>query len=155
MKKTMVAIIILVLFLTGCSFNAPQNSNEDMKKQSKIEIYSVQDETLLKTIDDQDTVNNLLETNNWKQTEAVSDNLVPEYKLLIYQEETLLLGQDPDEERDYELIETIITFQNSPYIKDVISSEVIKGAIIPENIMTFYYIMSDDAKEELYGLLSD
>ena len=67
MKKTMVAIIILVLFLTGCSFNAPQNSNEDMKKQSKIEIYSVQDETLLKTIDDQDTVNNLLETNNWKQ----------------------------------------------------------------------------------------
>ena len=65
------------------------------------------------------------------------------------------MGQDPDEERDYELIETIITFQNSPYIKDVISSEVIKGAIIPENIMTFYYIMPDDAIEELYGLLSD
>lgn len=155
MKKTMVAIIILVLFLTGCSFNAPQNSNEDMKKQSKIEIYSVQDETLLKTIDDQDTVNNLLETNNWKETEAVSDNLVPEYKLLIYQEKTLLLGQDPAEKRDYELIETIITFQNSPYIKDVISSEVIKGAIIPENIMTFYYIMPDDTIEELHELLSN
>lgn len=56
-----------------------------MKKQSKIEIYSVQDETLLKTIDDQDTINDLLETNNWEEAKTVSDSLVPEYKLLIYQ----------------------------------------------------------------------
>ena len=151
----MVAIIIFVLFLTGCSFNSPQNSNEDMKKQSKIEIYSVQDETLLKTIDDQDTINDLLETNNWEEAETVSDSLVPEYILLIYQEKTLLLGQDSAEKRDYELVETIITFQNSPYIKDVISSEVIKGAIIPENIMTFYYVMPDDTVKELYKLLND
>lgn len=155
MKKIVVAVIIFALSLTGCSFNALQNSSEDMKKQSKIEIYSVQDETLLKMIDDQDMVNNLLETYNWEETEPVSDNLVPEYKLLVYQEETLLLGQDPAEKRDYELIETIITFQNSSYIKEVISSEVIKGAIIPENVMTFYYIMPDDTVEELHGLISD
>lgn len=155
MKKNMVAVIVFILFLTGCSFNAHQDSNEDMKKQSKIEIYSVQDETLLKTIDDQDTVNDLLETYNWEETEVVSDDLVPEYKLLVYQEKTLLLGQDPDEKRDYELIETIITFQNSPYIKEVISSDVIKGAIIPENVMTFYYIMPDATIEELHELLSD
>lgn len=80
---------------------------------------------------------------------------MPEYILLIYQEKTLLLGQDPAEKRDYELVETIITFQNSPYIKEVISSEVIKGAIIPENIMTFYYVMPDDTVKELYKLLND
>lgn len=155
MKKNMVAVIVFILFLTGCSFNAHQDSNEDMKKQSKIEIYSVQDETLLKTIDEQDMVDALLETYNWEETKVVSDDLVPEYKLLVYQEKTLLLGQDPDEKRDYELIETIITFQNSPYIKEIISSDVIKGVIIPENVMTFYYIMPDATIEELHELLSD
>lgn len=69
--------------------------------------------------------------------------MVPKYKLLIYQEKTLLLGQNPAEKRDYELIETIITFQNSPYIKEVISSDVIKNTGIPKNVMTFYYIMPD------------
>lgn len=155
MKKTMMAVIIFLLLLTGCSSNAIQNSNEDMKKQSKIEIYSAQDETLLKTIDDQDMVNILLETYNWEEMEVVSDNLVPEYKLLVYQEKTLLLGQDKAEKRDYELIETIITFQNSPYIKEIISGDVIKGAIIPENVMTFYYMMPDETIEKLHGLLSD
>lgn len=155
MKKTMVIGVILALLLTGCGFNAPENSDEDMKKQSRIEIYSAQEETLLKTVDDQDTVDLLSETYHWEETEAASDNLVPEYKLLVYQEETLRLGQDPTEKRGYELIETIITFQDSPYIREVISSEVIKGAVIPENVMTSYYIMPEDAVEELDKLLSD
>lgn len=146
--------MIFVLVLTGCSSNTPQNSNEDMKKQSKIEIYSVQEDKLLKTIDNQDMVNILLETDKWEETEAVSDDMVPEYKLLIYQEKTLLLGQDPAKKRDYELIETIITFQNSPYIKEVISSDVM-SKVIPENVMTFYYIMPDSTVEKLQELLSN
>ena len=125
-----------------------------MKKQSKIEIYSVQEDKLLKTIDNQDMVNILLETDKWEETEAVSDDMVPEYKLLIYQEKTLLLGQDPAKKRDYELIETIITFQNSPYIKEVISSDVM-SKVIPENVMTFYYIMPDSTVEKLQELLSN
>ncbi len=154
MKKIIVLVMIFVLVLTGCSSNTPQNSNEDMKKQSKIEIYSVQEDKLLKTIDNQDMVNILLETDKWEETEAVSDDMVPEYKLLIYQEKTLLLGQDPAKKRDYELIETIITFQNSPYIKEVISSDVM-SKVIPENVMTFYYIMPDSTVEKLQELLSN
>lgn len=80
----MVTVIIFVLLLIGCSSNAIQNSNEDMKKQSRIEIYSAQDETFLKAIDNQDMVNILLEAYNWEETEVVSDDLVPEYKLLVY-----------------------------------------------------------------------
>lgn len=155
MKKVIVAVIIFALFLTGCSFNAPQNSNEDVKKKSIIEIYSAQDDKLIKTIDEQDTINTLLETYNWEETEDISDDMVPEYKLLVYQEKTLLLGQDPAEKRDYELIETIITYQNSPYIKEVISSDVIKSTVIPENVMTFYYKMPDATVEKLQELLSD
>ena len=73
--------------------------------------------------------------------------------MLVYQEETLLYGQDPDEERDYELIATLITYQNSSYIKEIISSAVIKNMIIPENALTFYYVMPDDIQEDLRELI--
>lgn len=43
--------------------------------------------------------------------------------------------------------------QNSPYIEEVISSEVIKSTVIPENVMTFYYIMPDATVEKLHELL--
>ena len=67
----------------------------------------------------------------------------------------MLYGQDPNEERDYELIATLITYQNSSYIKEIISSAVIKNMIIPENALTFYYVMPDDIQEDLYELISE
>lgn len=108
MKKIIGVLMILTLLLVGCSHNVPQQDNE--KKQSRIEIYSSQDDVLLQTIEEQETVNKLLDTSSWETLESVSDDLIPEYVWLVYQEKTLLAGQDPSEEREYELIETIITF---------------------------------------------
>ena len=131
----------------------PQEDNE--KIQSWIEIYSAQDDVLLQTIEEQETVNKLLDTSSWETLESVSDDLIPEYIWLVYQEKTLLAGQDPSEEREYELIETIITFQDSPYIKQIISSTVIKNMIIPEDVLTFYYSMPDDIQKEFSTLISE
>lgn len=153
MKKIIGVLIILTLLLIGCSHNVPQQDNE--KKQSRIEIYSAQDDVLLQTIEEQETVNKLLDTSSWETLESVSDDLIPEYIWLVYQEKTLLAGQDPSEEREYELIETIITFQDSPYIKQIISSTVIKNMIIPEDVLTFYYSMPDDIQKEFSTLISE
>ena len=153
MKKIIGVLIILTLLLVGCSHNVPQQDNE--KKQSRIEIYSAQDDVLLQTIEEQETVNKLLDTSSWETLESVSEDLIPEYIWLVYQEKTLLAGQDPSEEREYELIETIITFQDSPYIKQIISSTVIKNMIIPEDVLTFYYSMPDDIQKEFSTLISE
>lgn len=153
MKKIIGVLIILTLLLVGCSHNVPQQDNE--KKQSRIEIYSAQDDVLLQTIEEQETVNKLLDTSSWETLESVSDDLIPEYIWLVYQEKTLLAGQDPSEEREYELIKTIITFQDSPYIKQIISSTVIKNMIIPEDVLTFYYSMPDDIQKEFSTLISE
>ena len=153
MKKIIGVLIILTLLLVGCSHNVPQQDNE--KKQSRIEIYSAQDDVLLQTIEEQEIVNKLLDTSSWETLESVSDDLIPEYIWLVYQEKTLLAGQDPSEEREYELIETIITFQDSPYIKQIISSTVIKNMIIPEDVLTFYYSMPDDIQKEFSTLISE
>ena len=153
MKKIIGVLIILTLLLVGCSHNVPQQDNE--KKQSRIEIYSAQDDVLLQTIEEQEIVNKLLDTSSWETLESVSDDLIPEYIWLVYQEKTLLAGQDPSEEREYELIETIITFQDSPYIKQIISSTVIKNMIIPEDVLTFYYSMPDDIQKEFSTLINE
>ena len=155
MKKIIGVLMIFALLLTGCGHNVPQDVHNDEKKQSRIEVYSAQDDVLLQTIDEQDTVNKLLDTSSWETLESISDDLTPEYILLVYQEKTLLAGQDPSEEREYELIETIITFQDSPYIKEIISNTVIKNTIIPEDVLTFYYSMPDDIQKEFSTLINE
>ena len=155
MKKIIGVLMIFTLLLTGCSHNVPQDAHNDEKKQSRIEVYSAQDDVLLQTIDEQDTVNKLLDTSSWETLESISDDLTPEYILLVYQEKTLLAGQDPSEEREYELIETIITFQDSPYIKEIISNTVIKNTVIPEDVLTFYYSMPDDIQKEFSTLINE
>lgn len=144
-----------MLFLTGCGDKVSDSNNDEGKKQCKIEVYSAQDDKLLKTIDDQDIVNQLLITNDWETAEGLSADLTPEYKLLVYQEKTLLYGQDPDEERDYELIETVITFQNSQYVQETISDSVVKNMTLPEDVMTFYYKMPDDVKKNFTAIINE
>lgn len=155
MQKIIGALLIFALLLTGCRYNTPREKQEDEKKHSKIELYSAQDDELLQTIDNQDTVNKLLNTSDWEVIESISDDLKPEYIMLAYQEKTLLYGQDPNEARDYELIATVITYQNSSYIKEIISSTVIKNMIIPENALIFYYAMPDDIQEDLHELIDE
>ena len=155
MKKIIGVLMIFALLLTGCGHNVPQDVHNDEKKQSRIEVYSAQDDVLLQTIDEQDTVNKLLDTSSWETLESVPNDLTPEYILLVYQEKTLLAGQDPSEEREYELIETIITFQDSLYIKEIISNTVIKNMIIPEDVLTSYYSMPDDVQKEFSTLINE
>lgn len=155
MKKIIGVLIVCALLFAGCGNNVGQDDPDNEKKQCKIEVYSAQDDVLLQTIDDQNTVNKLLDTTGWETLESVSDDLTPEFILLVYQEMTLLAGQDPDEEREYELIETIVTFQDSPYIKEIISSTVIKNMIIPEDALTFYYSMPDDIHKEFSDLINE
>lgn len=154
MKKTMGVLFIIAFLLMGCSYHAPEEKQQN-EKQSKIELYSAQDNELFLTIDDQDTVNKLLNTDDWTISESISEDLIPEYIMLVYQEETLLYGQAPDEKRDYELILTLITYQNSSYIKEMISGTAVKNIIIPEDVLSFYYIVPDDIQEDLRELISE
>lgn len=52
-------------------------------------------------------------------------------------------------------METVITFQDSQYIAEIISSDVIKNMPVPEDIMTFYYVMPDDIQNELYEIIGN
>lgn len=141
-------MVIVFMLLVGCSYNISQDESMGYKKQSRIEIYS--DKKLLKIIDDQNIVDELFSTDNWESKDELPNDLTPEYQLFVYQEKTILWGQDPDEEREYELIATITTFMDSSYVQEVISGNVVKNMKIPEYAMTFYYIMPDKIMDKLH-----
>ena len=152
MKRIIVILIACVLYFTGCASQTANNKEASIKKRNSIKIYSTQNE-LLSTVNDQDMINDLLNNDDWSEVNNLPDDLTMEYKLLVYQEKTLLAGQDSNEERDYELIETIVLFQDSPYVAEIISSDVVKTTI-PSDALTFYYKLPNSTIESIENLLN-
>ncbi len=153
MKRIITILIACMFSLAGCAFQTTNSTGDEVEKKSRIEIFSIQDE-LLSTIDNEDTINNLLNNNDWSEVNELPEGLTPEYKLLVYQEKTLLAGQDPNKERGYELIETIIIFEDSPYVIEAISSEVVKNMILPSDVLTFYYELPDSTIENILDIIN-
>ena len=153
MKRIITFLIACMFCLSGCAFQTTNSTGDEVGKKSRIEIFSMQDE-LLSTIDNEDTIDNLLNSNDWQEATELPDGLIPAYKLLVYQEKTLLAGQDPNEERDYELIETIIMFEDSPYVIEVISSEVVKNMMLPSDVLTFYYELPGSTIENIINIIN-
>lgn len=155
MKKILsYGMILCLLLLAECGINSKETETEETEKKCKIEVQAAEEDTLLQTIEDQNTVNELLDMEQWEEAESLPEDLTPEYKLVVYQEETILLGQDPDEERDYEIIETLITYEDSPYVTEIISSDVIKNMEISEEYLTFNYIMPDEEVDALHNIVN-
>lgn len=153
MKKRMMFFIgFSLLFVTGCGNPVSQDENS-LEKESRIAIYSAADDVLLKTIEDQDTIIRLLDSGSWTLLERAPDDLIPEYRMLVYQEKTLLAGQSPDEEREYEWIETVTTYANSSCITEQFASSVIQGKILPEDVLTFYYTTPDELQKAVSALV--
>lgn len=127
------------------------------KKAIRIEVLSAQDKTLLATITDQDFIDELSGSYDWTFQETITEELVPEYTLAVYQEKTRLLGQDADEEVEFECIETWTIYKDSPYIQMTISSDVVKNSLfsyISQDILTFYYVMPDDFLDHVKNQIS-
>ena len=154
MKKLISVFILCVLFLTGCRNSVSDHSNEETKKKIRVEVYTAQDDTYVITIDDQNTINQVFDTSNWEEAEEWPADLKPNYTMPVYQEKTPLYGQNPSEERDYELIETLITYQGSSYIQEIISSNVVHNMMIPKDVMTSYYVMPEENQREFDQIIN-
>jgi len=141
-------IILALMLLAGCSSNV-SDKGEAAEKKCRLEIYSAQDDTLLNTIDDQEQLKQLLAIDSWEEAGEKPEGLTPEYKLCVYQEKTLLAGQSPDDERDYELIETLTTFGDNTYVEVEFSPDVIKNMELSEDYLTFCYLMPENIAESL------
>lgn len=159
MKKTFLVLTMsIVLIFSGCSATkpnaeSPSTRQDDAAKSCKIEVLSAQDDTLLTTINDQDRINIFLHTDEWKAVVPPTQILVPEFKLVVYQEKTLLAGQDSNAERGYEIIEIITTYQDTSQIEEAISQDIIKNMKVPDEFLTVNYIVPDEMISNLKQLV--
>ena len=148
--KRILCIFLALMLLTACGSHAP--------KKAKTEILFAADGSLLATLDDAETVSMLINTDSWETLEALPDGLTPEYKLLTYQERTLLFGQDPEAERGYDLVVTMITYLDSACVElrfsDGAVGDVFDGVGIPGEILTNYFVMPEVVRNVLESYIA-
>ncbi|PWM35016.1 MAG: hypothetical protein DBX66_09005 [Clostridiales bacterium] len=144
MKKALLLLLAGVLVAcTGCAHTAAKEP-----KACKVEVYSDGGE-LLKTIDDQETIELLTPTEDWADAEAPQPEPAAQYELVVWQEKTLLAGEDPEGEREYEVILNLTLYRDSPLVKAVISPQAVKNMRLTEEMLTAYYTLPDETLSAL------
>ena len=68
---------------------------------------------------------------------------------MVWQEKTLLAGEDPEGEREYEVILNLTLYQDSPLVKAVISPQAVKNMRLSEEMLTAYYTLPDETLSAL------
>ncbi len=154
MKKILFGLAVCLLALASCGKSPSETSSEPDTKQLKAEVYSAQDNVLLKTISDQELLSDLNNFSDWDGEDTPPEDLTPEHTLLVYQEKTLLDGQDPDAEREYELIETLTTYKDSRYMTAVIAPDAVKNLDLPAELLTFLCEMPEETAGRLREALN-
>lgn len=149
LSMVLVGMSLICSLLTGCG-------NTDVsEKMCRLEIISAEDSKVIKTLDNitQDDaaafldVNNDMDISGFKFAEMdISDDeieeseLVPEYRIILYQKKTETIIKSGDE---YEKIIEFITYKDSDCIKMMILGDAAKGIDIDDDFLSIYYKGTD------------
>lgn len=143
MKRTYRLLLLLsacmllgAYMLTGCA--------GEREKLCRIEIHKGDstDVILLEQQSQADTAA-FFDEDQWTECELSDENLVPEYRIELYQESTPSVVRRQKED-SYEKITEYTTYEDSDIVKVTISGELIKNIQISEEYLTLYYRGSED-----------
>ncbi len=152
-------ILLLCLGIFSSVFQKKDYSNNTVDNNlAKIEIYSTQNNELIKTIDNKKILNEYTkklsffedyEENQENLKESIQ-KLKERYKFTSYKFPVAKLGSKELEENM-----TITLYENSNIIKMTVSNESIKSFSLPENFLTFYYNISNEELQFLISLINE
>lgn len=163
-KKTYIIIsIVFVLLLSfgilSSIFQGKDYLNDNYNNTlAKIEIYSAQNNELIKTIDSEKILNDYnnklsLFEDYEEDQESLKDRLQDskeQYKFISYKFPVAKFGS-----KDLEENFTITLYENSNIIKMNVSDESIKSFSLPKEYLTFYYTISNEELEFLNSLIKE
>lgn len=163
-----VSFLLIASLLGGCSAKSNQenDSQENHQSLARVEIYTGDEETLLKTIEDKDLLkqfNEKIALDDWldmdtkdlssstesKKSSESDSAAVPEYFFVLYKPAVAKIS-DGSPERILE----ITTFQDSNVVKMQIPSQVIKNLPVPEDYLTFHPQLPEKTLSYLRSLVS-
>lgn len=156
-----ISIIVILLLFIGILFsifakedNSVNNSNNNL---AKIEIYSIQNNELIKTINSENILQNYNRLSlfneedieeNQEELKTKVKELEEEYTFISYKFPVAKLGN-----RELEKIMTITLYKDSNIVKTIIDNNSVKSFSLPEKFLTFYYNISNEDLEFLYSLI--
>lgn len=153
------------ILLTGCSASGEREyTREELQNTARIEIYEAGSDELLKTIEDGETLYQYLQVceyseysdtayeEQWAVWEGELEKEAGEsagesYYLVVYKYPASKFG-NKEPVKTY----TTVLYQDSDIAKTVAEDDVIKIISLPEELLTFYYRMSEE-EQEFYGSL--
>ena len=92
--------------------------------------------------------NNADTGDQWVMSGERPDGLEPEYICRLWVQKTLLAWQDPADERGYEAVMCLTTFQGSNYVEETVNLEVLTSLWVPDWLVEDYLNFSCYAPEE-------
>ncbi len=144
MQRLLLTGALLLLLLAGCGAAA---TGKRLERRLRIEIYAAGGGELLAVVEDGEQAEELVELPD--ALTGSTNGLTPAYELRVFQE------KDGAAERDYELIETITTYRNSPCAAASFSEDVIHSAVFPREALNFDYTMPERAVARLEAALEE
>lgn len=161
MKKIVWFVLLVLCFLfIGCE------REEEMEKLCKIEIVEENTSTIVKVMEfmTQADVVTFLDEDEWGtqieenmpeeeiheiETKVEQSELIPEYRIILYQEKTkTLISLDNNEE--YEKIMEYITYQDSKLVKAIVGNDAIKSMELPDELHSYYFEGTEKFFENLW-----
>lgn len=169
MKKNMKKLIWFIL-LALCFLLIGCDRDEEVEKLCKLEIIEEETSTIIRSIEfmtQSDVAGFFDEEEGETESERIigeeevheieerieQSELIPEYRIIVYQEKTkTLLSLDNNEE--YEKIMEYLTYQESDIVKETIESDAVKNMKLLETFNSYYFHGTEKFFENLWKAVS-
>jgi len=160
MKKIFLMLVMgMMLCLAGCS-QAEKNTETEPETQYaegtyKIQVYNAEDSTLLATVEDEATIEKLLESEAWERLEEVDPTLKMEYGLVIWKKKEINYtpAEGSEHQDEYEIIETYTTYKDSKVVLKMLDKNAVKGLNLPITDIQYCFNVPDEFFETLQEVL--
>lgn len=166
MKKIIWFVLVTLCFLlSGCE------REEEIEKLCKIEIVREDTSVIIKMMDfmTQGDVADFLDEEEWGmqvedsmseeevheiETKVEQAELIPEYRIILYQEKTKTLVS-LNNNQEYEKILEYVTYQDSELVKVIIESDTIKNMELSDEFRSYYFKGTEKFFENLREAVSE
>lgn len=152
-------VVMLLCICAGCSMKQERKyTPEELDNLAQIEIYSAENDGLVKVIDDEDVLYQYIQCfwdgsyseEEQEELEKSLEGTAEEYYLISYKYPVARFDKGGLEKNT-----TVMIYENSNVVKMTVADESIKAFSIPQEFLTFYYEVSDEDMEFYQSLIED
>lgn len=168
--RTALCMAAAGVLLSGCGFSREDGyTRKELENLARLEVYEAGSDTLLKTVEDEETLYRYLqaevfsgdafESESEKEPEEIPEAPeIPEtpgsedeaYYLVAYKYPAAKFGEQ-EPKKTY----TTVLYRDTDIAKLVVEDESVIHIALPEELLTFYYRMSEEEQRFYESLLSE